>query len=97
MWAFIFWKKGASNRGSVCIYDRAHSAIAEADSTDFDWDSIFEGADWFHFTGITPALGANVVEICRQACIAAKKHGVKISCDLTTAASSGRGSRRGKR
>lgn len=77
-----FLEKGASNRGSVCIYDRAHSAIAEADSTDFDWDSIFEGADWFHFTGITPALGANVVEICRQACIAAKKHGVKISCDL---------------
>ena len=77
-----FLEKGASNRGSVCIYDRAHSAIAEADSADFDWDSIFEGADWFHFTGITPALGANVVEICRQACIAAKKHGVKISCDL---------------
>lgn len=77
-----FLEKGASNRGSVCIYDRAHSAIAEADSADFDWDSIFEGADWFNFTGITPALGANVVEICRQACIAAKKHGVKISCDL---------------
>lgn len=77
-----FLEKGASNRGSVCIYDRAHSAIAEADSADFDWDSIFGGADWFHFTGITPALGANVVEICRQACIAAKKHGVKISCDL---------------
>lgn len=77
-----FLEKGASNRGSVCIYDRAHSAIAEADSADFDWDSIFEGADWFHFTGITLALGANVVEICRQACIAAKKHGVKISCDL---------------
>ena len=77
-----FLEKGASNRGSVCIYDRAHSAIAEADCSDFDWDEIFEGADWFHFTGITPALGANVVEICRQACIAAKKHGVKVSCDL---------------
>lgn len=77
-----FLEKGASNRGSVCIYDRAHSAIAEASAEEFDWDEIFEGADWFHFTGITPALGANVAEICRQACIAAKKHGVKVSCDL---------------
>ena len=77
-----FLEKGASQRGSVCIYDRAHSAIAEAKSEDFDWDDIFEGADWFHFTGITPALGANVAEICEQACIAAKKKGVKISCDL---------------
>lgn len=77
-----YLEKGASQRGSVCIYDRAHSAIQEAKPTDFDWDSIFEGADWFHFTGITPALGANVVEICRQACRAAKKYGVKISCDL---------------
>ena len=77
-----FLEKGASQRGSVCIYDRAHSAIAEAQPSEFDWDSIFEGADWFHFTGITPALGANMVETCRQACIAAKKHSVKISCDL---------------
>lgn len=77
-----FLEKGASQRGSVCIYDRAHSAIQEAKSEDFDWDSIFEGADWFHFTGITPALGENLVEICKQACIAAKAHGVKISCDL---------------
>ena len=77
-----FLEKGASTRGSVCIYDRAHSAIAEATEADFDWDTIFEGADWFHFTGITPALGENVVRICKQACIAAKNHGVKISCDL---------------
>lgn len=77
-----FNEKGASQRGSVCIYDRAHSAIAEATEADFDWDTIFEGADWFHFTGITPALGENVVRICKQACIAAKNHGVKISCDL---------------
>ncbi len=77
-----FLEKGASQRGSVCIYDRAHSAIQEADPADFDWDAIFEGADWFHFTGITPALGANLVEICKQACIAAKAKGVKISCDL---------------
>lgn len=77
-----FLEKGASQRGSVCIYDRAHSAIAEANPSEFDWDSIFDGADWFHFTGITPALGENMVEACRQACIAAKKRGVKISCDL---------------
>ena len=77
-----FLEKGASQRGSVCIYDRAHSAIQEAAPSDFDWDAIFEGVDWFHFTGITPALGQNLVEICRQACKAAKAHGVKISCDL---------------
>ena len=77
-----YLEKGASQRGSVCIYDRAHSAIQEADPADFNWDEIFEGADWFHFTGITPALGQNMVEACKQACIAAKKHGVKISCDL---------------
>ena len=77
-----FLEKGASQRGSVCIYDRAHSAIMEADKSEFDWDSIFEGADWFHFTGITPALGANVTEICLEACKAAKARGVKISCDL---------------
>ena len=75
-------EKGASQRGSVCIYDRAHSAIQESDPSDFDWDSIFEGAGWFHFTGITPALGPNLVEACRQACVAAKKRGIKISCDL---------------
>lgn len=77
-----FLEKGASQRGSVCIYDRAHSAIQEAKREDFDWDAIFEGAEWFHFTGITPALGANVVEICMDACKAAKAKGVKISCDL---------------
>ena len=75
-------EKGASQRGSVCIYDRAHSAIQESQPSDFDWDAIFEGAEWFHFTGITPALGANLVETCKQACIAAKARGIKISCDL---------------
>ena len=80
-----FNEKGASQRGSVCIYDRANSAIAKASREDFDWDSIFEGVEWFHFTGITgitPALGANVVDICRDACKAAKARGIKISCDL---------------
>ena len=77
-----YLEKGASQRGSVCIYDRAHSSIQESSASDFDWDAIFADAEWFHFTGITPALGANVVEICREACKAAKAHGVKISCDL---------------
>ena len=77
-----FLEKGASQRGSVCIYDRKYSAIQQAKKEDFDWASIFEGADWFHFTGITPALGENLVEICKEACIKAKEMGVKISCDL---------------
>ena len=77
-----FLEKGASQRGSVCIYDRAHSAISEAKTADFDWTAIFDGADWFHFTGITPALGGELVAICEEACKAAKAHGVKISCDL---------------
>lgn len=75
-------EKGASQRGSVCIYDRAHSAIAEANLEDFDWEKIFDGADWFHFTGITPALGDNVANICLEACKKAKKLGIKVSCDL---------------
>ena len=77
-----YLEKGASVRGSVCIYDRTHSAISEADTSDFDWDKIFDGADWFHFTGITPALGNNLVNICIEACKAAKSKGIKISCDL---------------
>ncbi len=75
-------EKGASQRGSVCIYDRANSAIQLASREDFDWDKIFDGAEWFHFTGITPALGPNVVDICIDACKAAKARGIKISCDL---------------
>ena len=77
-----FNEKGASQRGSVCIYDRANSAFSKAEPSEFDWDDIFNGAKWFHFTGITPALGENMVETCKQACIAAKKRGIKISCDL---------------
>ncbi len=77
-----YLEKGASQRGSICIYDRAHSAIQEASPEDFNWDAILDGANWFHFTGITPALGPNLVEICRRACQTAKAHGVKISCDL---------------
>ena len=77
-----FNEKGASQRGSVCIYDRANSAIAKATREDFDWDKIFDGVDWFHFTGITPALNPTVAEICLDACKAAKAAGATISCDL---------------
>ena len=77
-----FVEKGASQRPSKVIYDRADSAIAQADPADFDWDAIFEGADWFHWTGITPALGGHLPEICLEACKAAKAKGIKISCDL---------------
>ena len=73
---------GASMRPSKVIYDRAHSAIAEAKPSDWDFDKIFEGADWFHWSGITPAISDESAECLRQACICAKKHGVKISVDL---------------
>ncbi len=77
-----FLEKGASQRGSLCIYDRAGSAISEAVSDEFDWEGILDGADWFHFTGITPALGENVARACLDACMCAKRRGVIVSCDL---------------
>lgn len=77
-----FNEKGASQRASKVIYDRADSAIATAQREDFNWDKIFEGAEWFHFTGITPALGQNVVAICNDALKAAKGKGLTVSCDL---------------
>ena len=77
-----YLEKGASQRPSKVIYDRAGSSIATADKSDFDWEKIFDGADWFHFTGITPALSDNVAEICLEACKAAKQKGITVSCDL---------------
>ncbi|SFR63240.1 sugar kinase [Anaeromicropila populeti] len=77
-----YLEKGASQRPSKVIYDRAGSSIAAASTADFNWDEIFQGVDWFHFTGITPALGDNVTEICLEACKAAKEKGITISCDL---------------
>lgn len=77
-----FLERGASQRGSVCVYDRAHSAIQESKPFDFNWDKIFDGTEWFHFTGITPALGENLVETCKQACEKAKEKGITVSCDL---------------
>ena len=77
-----FIEKGASQRPSKVIYDRAHSSISEAKREDFDWEKILDGADWFHFTGITPALGDNVAEITLDALKVAKAKGLTVSCDL---------------
>ena len=77
-----FLEKGASQRPSKVIYDRAGSSIYTAKPKDFDWQEIFDGATWFHFTGITPALNDEVAGICLDACRAAKEMGITISCDL---------------
>jgi 2-dehydro-3-deoxygluconokinase len=77
-----FLEKGASQRPSKVIYDRAHSAIAAAEENDFDWDKIFNGAEWFHFTGITPALSGKTAALCLAACKAARTKGITVSCDL---------------
>lgn len=77
-----FAEKGASQRPSKVIYDRKGSAIACAATSDFDWNAIFEDADWFHFTGITPALSDSLAAICLEACKAARAKGLTISCDL---------------
>ncbi len=77
-----YMEKGASVRGSNVIYDRAHSSIATAVAGDFDWDKIFDGADWFHFTGITPALSDELAEITYQALKIAKSKGLSVSCDI---------------
>ena len=77
-----FLEKGASQRASKVIYDRANSAFALSKFDEYDWDAIFEGATWLHFSGITPALGDNVAKLTEEALIAAKRHGVTVSCDL---------------
>ena len=77
-----YLEKGASQRPSKVIYDRAYSSIAMASRSDFDWDKILEGATWFHFTGITPALSDACAEICLDAVKAAKAKGITVSCDL---------------
>lgn len=78
----IYTEKGASQRPSKVVYDRKYTSIATAVSEDFDWEKIFQGADWFHFTGITAALSDSVAEICEDACRAARKLGMTVSCDL---------------
>lgn len=77
-----YLEKGVSQRPSKVIYDRKYSAISLADMDDFDWEIIFENVDWFHWTGINPALSSDLADICEQACKVAKAKGVRISCDL---------------
>lgn len=77
-----FLESGSAMRASNVVYDRAHSSISTATAEDFDFDAIFEGADWFHFTGITPAVSDAAAELTEAALKAAKAHGVKVSVDL---------------
>lgn len=77
-----YLESGASMRPSKVIYDRANSAISEAKVSDFDFDQIMEGADWFHWSGITPALSSEAAELTKLACEAAKRHHVTVSVDL---------------
>lgn len=77
-----YLETGASMRPSKVIYDRAHSAIAEASATDFDFDKIMEDASWFHWSGITPAISEKAARLTELACQAAKRHHVTVSVDL---------------
>ena len=77
-----FLESGAVARGSKVIYDRAHSAISEIQPGMVDWRKVFEGADWFHWTGITPALSQGAADACLEAIKVANEMGVKVSCDL---------------
>ncbi len=73
---------GVDRRAGKVLYDRAHSAFADSSPEEYDWRSVFTGADWFHFTGITPALGKPAEEIVAAACKAAKALGLTVSCDV---------------
>jgi len=77
-----YLESGVSMRPSKVVYDRAHSSISTAEVSEFDFDKIFEGADWFHFTGITPAISDSAAKLCEAALKAAKAKGVTVSCDL---------------
>lgn len=77
-----FLEKKTSQRPTNVIYNRIGSAIAMASKDDFDWDKIFADATWFHFSGITPALSEGMAKITLEACKAAKKKGLTVSCDL---------------
>lgn len=79
----IYTERGASQRPSQVIYDRAGTGISTAVPGDFDWNSIFDSdVGWFHFTGITAALSDGCAALCLEACKEAKKRGITISCDL---------------
>ena len=73
---------GSNQRASKVIYDRADSAVAKAKPGDLDWNAVLDGVDWFHITGITPAISESAMELSMEAVKAAKAHGVTVSCDL---------------
>ncbi|MCB0651623.1 MAG: sugar kinase, partial [Saprospiraceae bacterium] len=77
-----FLETGAVSRGSKVVYDRAHSSISEIKPGMIDWDKVFEGADWFHWTGITPAISQSAADVCLEALEAASAKGLTISTDL---------------
>ena len=77
-----YLEKGASQRSGKVVYDRAYSVITQAGREDFDWDALLEGVGWFHWMGITPALSEGLAGICMDACEAARKKGITVSCDL---------------
>ncbi len=76
-----FLEAGANQRASNVVYDRAHSSISTAKAEDFDWDAIFDGAGWFHITGITPAISQTAADLSLQAVKEAQARGVTVSCD----------------
>lgn len=77
-----FVEKGAAQRPSKVVYDRAGSALSQVQPGDVDWEAALNGVDWFHFTGITPALGDNVTQCVKDALAVAKRYGIRCSCDL---------------
>lgn len=77
-----FLEAGANQRPSLVIYDRAHSAIAEAIRGEIFWDTVFAGAGWFHITGITPAISESAALLSLEAVLAAREKGLSVSCDL---------------
>ncbi len=77
-----FVERGSNQRGSTVLYDREDSSISTAIPNDFDWDKIFENADWLHVSGITPALSQSAADLTLYAVQEAKKRSVKVSCDL---------------
>ena len=77
-----FLENGANQLPSKVVYDRAYSAIALAKPGDFDWDKVFEGVDWFHITGITPAISESAMELSLESVKVAKEKGITVSCDL---------------
>lgn len=77
-----FLETGAVSRGSKVVYDRSHSSVSEIKAGMIDWEKVFEGANWFHWTGITPAISQSAADVCTEAIETANKLGITVSCDL---------------